>query len=197
MPSAKAMRAFITRKHAGRKRQDGTPDSVHLKRVAALLLTALTKSGEIPRSKELATLIHAALGHDLLEDTAATPKEIAKVAGKEALAFIQNLTNTEGDSHTKHYVRQVQIAPEEARLVKLADLCDNTLQASVSIQTLGTAWMKNYFLPIIDPMRTAILKTRFTKYPKTAALLGNTALLGRAHLEESMRNFTRKGTWIG
>lgn len=197
MTSAKAMRTFITRKHAGRKRQDGTPDSVHLKRVTALLLTALKESGEMPRNKKLATLVHAALGHDLLEDTSASPVEVAKVAGPDALTLIRYLTNTKGDSHTRHYVRQIQTAPEEARLVKLADLCDNTLQASVSIQTLGTVWMKTYFLPIIDPMRNAIVKTRFSKYPKTAALLSNTAVLARAHLEESMLNLNRKGTWIG
>ncbi|HVW82725.1 MAG TPA: HD domain-containing protein [Candidatus Paceibacterota bacterium] len=196
MNSVTKMRTLVTRLHRGRERQDGTPDSVHVKRVAAILTAALKEAGETPPPKKLATLQCAALGHDLLEDTKATPEEIVRIAGEEALALIEQLTNRWGDDHPAPYVRQVRNAPEEARLVKLADLCDNLSQASMNAAGLGSAWMKGYFLPIVDPSRKAVSSTHFSKYPKTARILITSAALARAHLTESLANLRGKN-WLG
>lgn len=179
------MRAYITEKHEGQKRQDGTTAALHVTRVATLITTALKSSGEAD-ARLLEIFEMAGLGHDLLEDTKATREEVGTIAGDEALAIIETLTNTLGDDHPLPFVTQVCAGSEEARLVKLGDLCDNFFHASYSINTLGVPWMHSFFLPIVMPMHDAIQKTPFPKYPKAAAALLSAINLARTHLEKSI-----------
>jgi hypothetical protein len=150
------------------------------------LTAAFEQTGETPPKEALAVLLCAALGHDLLEDTSAKEKEVEDIAGRESVKLIEFLTNRLGDDHPLPYVTQVASAPEEARLIKLCDLTDNLFHGSFSIHTLGVPWMHSYFLPIVDPMREAVIKTEFIRYPKTGALLIATAQIARAHLKESI-----------
>jgi (p)ppGpp synthase/HD superfamily hydrolase len=180
------MQAYIERMHVGQKRQDGTTAATHVTRVATLLEAALTLREEKPDTATLASLVTAALGHDLLEDTAATEEEIRAIAGDTALEYIKTLTNRFGDDHPTEYTTQVVTGSEEARLIKLCDLTDNLFHASYSSALLGVKWMHEYFLPIVDPMREALSKTSFTRYPKTGEHLITVAALARAHLDSSI-----------
>ena len=152
---------------------------------------ALKLSLEMRSSSKRVIIECAALGHDLLEDSPITGVEIESKFSKEVLTYIQELTNTEGDSHTKGYVKQMVKASEEARLIKYADLCDNILHVSYSAHMLGKKWIYDYFLPIVDPMRKAMDKTQFKKYPKTAAILRDMAAFARNHVSESVRQFKK------
>jgi hypothetical protein len=186
MEPVSKMEALTDRLHGGQKRQDGTTNAMHVRRVRTFALRALEESGEKELLKNIAGFECAALGHDLLEDTPATEAEIRELAGEESLRWIKELTNTWGDDHPAPYVEQVKNASEEARLIKYADLCDNTFQASYSSRGLGKEWLTNFFLPIIDPMSKALSGTSFPTYPKTASLLRSAYALARAHLEESI-----------
>lgn len=177
--------SLIERLHTN-TRQDGTPDWLHLKRTAVLLDTAFTYARETP-GVEIRTTVHrAALGHDLLEDTDIPTSHIEEIAGSKALSIIQELTNTWGDENPGPYVEKMRHATEEARLIKLADLCDNIAHASYSSRSLGDAWIRRFFLPIVDPMFDALRNTSFQTYPKTADMLKSYGVLSRAHLEESV-----------
>jgi len=170
-----------------RKRQDGTPDFFHAWRVTQILTEALQSSGECTDEEELLSLRCGALGHDLLEDTDTTEEEIIDVAGNKTLQYIKYLTNAFGDDKTAPYVAQIEKAPEEAKLLKLADLTDNLLHGSFSVRVLGLPWMHSFFLPIVDPMLKMLQNAGFERYPKTAEFLLRSATLARAHLAESMR----------
>ncbi len=180
----------LVEKHLGKQlRKDGSSNALHAKRVRTILVSALDLSGEM-RSRVTKTAIEcAALGHDLLEDSPIQASEIESKFSKEVRAYIQELTNTEGDSHTKGYVRQMVRASEEARLIKYADLCDNILHASYSAHMLGKKWLSDYFLPIVDPMRKALGKTHFKKYPQTASVLRKMTAFAHDHLSESAQQF--------
>lgn len=179
----------LVEKHLGKQlRKDGSSNALHAKRVRTILMSALELSGEMKSKAARVVIECAALGHDLLEDSPVKSREIESKFSPGVLAYIQELTNTEGDSHTNGYVRQMVAAPEEARLIKYADLCDNIFHASYSARALGLKWMKEYFLPIVDPMRKALDTVPFKKYKKTGEILKSGAALARAHLEESIRS---------
>lgn len=180
------MEDIIERAHGMQKRQDGTTNATHVRRVRTILLHVLTVTGELTEENRI-SFNCAALGHDLLEDTEVSNDEVRSIAGEQALAWITELTNAEGDYKTEHYVAQMQVASEEARLVKYADLTDNILHGSYSSATLGRTWLEGFFLPIVDPMRQMLDTTQFVRYPKTAAQLRFHAAMARSHLEESMR----------
>lgn len=180
----------LVEKHLGKQlRKDGSSNALHAKRVRTTLMSAFKISGEMKGKSARDMIECAALGHDLLEDSPISAGEIESKFSKAVLRLIQELTNTEGDSHTKAYVRQMVGASEEARLIKYADLCDNILHVSYSVHMLGKKWLNDYFLPIVDPMRRVLDKTRFNKYPKTAAHLRQMAAFARAQLSESARQF--------
>ena len=184
-----AMEALIERELGGQKRQDGSTNAMHARRVRALTVEALKLAGEMPPSGT-DSIECAALGHDLLEDSQITAAAIEELCGSEALVWIQSLTNTWGDSHAEPYVAQMTAAQEEARLIKYADLTDNIFHASFGIQGLGLKWMKEYFLPIVDPMREKMDTIPFSRYPGASRILKMSSALARAHLEEYIRIYS-------
>ena len=174
----------MERLQGGQKRESGDSNALHVMRVRTLVMGAYAAAQE--NVDYMQAIEVAALGHDLLEDTNITEEEIKNLFGERSLKFIKELTNKNGDSHTKDYVQQMSAASEEARLIKYADLCDNLFHASYSARILGTAWMRTYFLPIVDPMLEMLDGTSFLKFPKTAGALRATAKLARAHLDQSI-----------
>lgn len=185
MNPVEVLEYLVEEKHGAQLRQDGSSNALHVKRVRAILMSALTQSDELPEGQALEC---GALGHDLLEDTDVTEEELQQLVSPDALRFIKEMTNIEGDSHTEQYVRQLVSASEEARLIKYADLTDNTFHASYHAKGLGVEWMQSFFLPIIDPMREALRNTTFTRYPKTSVLLRSEAETAREHLGETLKN---------
>lgn len=160
---------FAQKKHKGQFRDNGLPAWHHLVRVSAILERVFqeTKEGS---AKERETIVCAALGHDLFEDTDATEKEILEIFDARGLALIKGMTNRWGDKERKKYIRQMIQSEEAIRLTKLADLYDNITSVAYNLKSLGLPWTENYFLPIVTPMRHAVVKTRFRKYKKTAFL---------------------------
>lgn len=161
---------FVQHHHRGQFRAGRSPVWQHLARVSQLLEVALddAKEGSV---NERFTIVLAALGHDLLEDTHAKEKETRKVFGKRGYELIEGMTNRWGDKNVKPYVRQVCLAEEAVRLIKLSDLYDNMTSVVYLLPLLGKKWATSYFLPIVDPMHKAVSKTRFLHYRKTALLL--------------------------
>jgi (p)ppGpp synthase/HD superfamily hydrolase len=182
----------LVEKHLGAQlRKDGSSNALHAKRVRTTLMSAVDQTGEMRKKREQDVMQCAALGHDLLEDSMIQVGEIEAKFGKEVSKIIQELTNTEGDSHTKAYVTQMANASDEARLIKYADLCDNIFHVSYSVHMLGKKWLNDYFLPIVDPMRKELDKTKFKKYQKTGSLLLLLADFARFILSECARNYKK------
>jgi hypothetical protein len=177
---------LVEERLGSQKRNDGSSNADHAKRVRAVLLGAFAATGEQPANAY--ALEVGALGHDLLEDSPITREELRECVGEAGLQFIEEMTNTEGDDHITGYVAQILAASEEARLIKYADLCDNLLHASYQVPLFKSGWMDGFFLPIVDPMREAVGTTSFTAYPKTAELLRGMAEVARAHLAQSIKN---------
>ena len=176
------MEALVERLQGGQKRESGDSNALHVMRVRTFLIGALAATRE--NADNVQDIEIAALGHDLLEDTKITEEEIKNSFGKRSLKLIKELTNKNGDSHTEDYIQQMSGASEEARLIKYADLCDNLFHASYSTRVLGVSWIHTYFLPIVDPMREALDRTSFEKFPKTAETLRTTARLARSNLSQ-------------
>lgn len=179
------MLTLVKEKLSAQLRRNGDSNALHAQRVRAILEGAAQMTGEIP-SDMPGTVVCAALGHDLLEDSDVTEEAIERIVGPDALEIIKELTNQDGDVHTEGYIQQMTMASEEARLIKYADLIDNTLHASFDAHGLGHQWMTSYFLPIIDPMAAALDATSFMKFPRTAALLRHMRKIARQHLEVSI-----------
>lgn len=161
---------YTQQKHRGQVRADNTPVWLHCFRVASLLEYVLKTTGEGAKN-DYGAIILAGLGHDLLEDTTATEDKVKKIFGQRATGLICTLTNDWGDDKVQPYVQKVSTAEESVRLIKLADLCDNFWHATYNASLLGHRWIKNTFLPIVEPMRKAISKTSFTTYPQSAGIL--------------------------
>ncbi len=179
---------FVKKKHAGQFRANKVPVWHHLARVSKLLELILEKNRE-GKSKERFTIILAALGHDLIEDTKVTDTEIVKIFGVDGFELIEGMTNEWGDKFKAPYIRKVLRAPEGVRLIKLADLYDNIVGVVYNLKKLGSAWTKSYFLPIVMPMQKALRKSDFRTYKKTANLLNSMVELGLNLLIEEVRRY--------
>ena len=161
---------FVQEKHRRQFRAGGVPVWHHLVRVSRLLNICFenTKEGN---ARERFVVSLAALGHDLLEDTNAEEKETRDVFDDYGYELICGMTNRWGDKDVGLYVRQMRGAEEAVRIIKLADLYDNISNVTYNLKLLGLRWTHSYFLPIVEPMRKMIIKTRFGKYKKTANTL--------------------------
>ena len=161
--------ALVKRIHSGQMRGDGTePAWHHLDRVSRVLEHILDEESE--GTKEEREVIHlSALGHDSLEDTTVTRKELEKCFGMEGTKLIQGMTNTLGDHHdVRPYVKQICASAEGVRLIKLADLYDNCTSVSYGLFALGVKWTRSFFLPIVEPMVKAVTVTKFSVFPRSS-----------------------------
>lgn len=179
---------FVKQKHRGQFRAGEVPAWHHLLRVSYLLDFVLKQTGE-GNSKERFIISLSALGHDLLEDTNAKEDEIRSIFGESCLELILGTTNRWGDKKQTPYVRQVVLAEEAVRLIKLADLYDNISNTTYSLYILGRKWTTSYFLPIVLPMRRAIIKTKFYRYRKSAEHLISLVNAATMLLEKELRNY--------
>ncbi len=159
---------FFKELHKNQKYSDGAPYWPHLLRVGLLVKNTLeiNKEGS-KKEKEIITI--AAFGHDSLEDTNVTENILRKKFGEEITKIILGMTNHEGDAHTSRYVSQVCSSDEKVRLIKLADICINLMRIMHSGD--DKIFLKSKILPIMQPMHKRIIKTKFTKYGKSAGQL--------------------------
>ena len=163
------MEEIIEQYHKGQTRNGGkTPYTVHLYGVESILSSLIDKGGEITDPSLISDLKNGALGHDLLEDTDVPKELIAKTANERTLSLIKEVTNPDDDSHTERYMDQLKNSSEEGRLIKYADLIDNTFSVAYGLQDLGRDWAENFYLPIMKNTKKMLAETAFEKYPKTA-----------------------------
>ena len=179
------------------QRRNHNPDipyTEHLYGVASVLQTIAENCKEIPE-KELNILIQAALGHDLLEDTAIQENRIRWEINEEVLQLIKELTNPNDDAHLDEYMKKLASDSEEARLIKYADLIENTSSFCYSLHEPNIESpiqrAKDFYIPILTETTEVLAETSFEKYPKTAEALRLTLkvytnlLLSRIELLES------------
>jgi GTP diphosphokinase / guanosine-3',5'-bis(diphosphate) 3'-diphosphatase len=115
-------REFSAAKHAQQTRKyTGEPYFVHLEAVANLL----ERNGIVDRE-----IIAAAYLHDTVEDTETTIQELMEEFGENVAELVYWLTDDEKGRRKARKIMsawRLGRAPWEAKLVKLADLIDNTL----------------------------------------------------------------------
>ncbi|MBR6873933.1 MAG: hypothetical protein IKN17_10550 [Ruminococcus sp.] len=166
------MNQLIEAGHLGQYRNaKDTPYTDHLRGVASVLLSAQSLTREIRDEQLVQDMINAALGHDLIEDTYVTEEDIVSAAGERTLSLIKELTNPVDDAHTDEYMAQLSSASEEARLVKYADLIENTLSVSYNLFRLEKEWVETFYLPILNRTESVLRVTEFEDYPETALLM--------------------------
>lgn len=163
------MEEIIEQYHKNQTRNGGkTPCTVHLYGVESIISSLIDKGGEITDSSLISDLKNGALGHDLLEDTDIPEESIVKFANERTLSLIKEVTNPDDDLHTERYMAQLESASEEGRLIKYADLIDNTFSVAYGLQDLGKDWAENFYLPIMKKTKEVLARTSFERYPKTA-----------------------------
>jgi GTP diphosphokinase / guanosine-3',5'-bis(diphosphate) 3'-diphosphatase len=157
---------FVRRKHRGQVRAGGVPVWHHVARVADILALVLNQTGE-GSEEERWTICHAALGHDLLEDTDATLEEVKEIFGERGFELIVGMTDDWDSNSPSLYVDKVMASDEPVQLTKLADLFDNYTSAAHNLHTLGLQWAREYFMPIVGPMADSLAVTPFKEYLET------------------------------
>lgn len=163
---------------------EAVPYTEHLYGVASIVSSVLDITGEITDESLRQDIFYAALGHDLLEDTDATDEEIVSASSSRTLAIIKELTNPADDSHTDEYMTQISSATEAARIVKYADLIENTMSVAYNLHILEKEWLGTIYLPILNKTTQVLQNTEFHKYPQTASLLRNMLLVNSNVLKD-------------
>lgn len=115
--------AFATRMHGSQVRKyTGEPYVLHCIEVAGLVASVTSDAG----------IISAALLHDTVEDTPATPSDLYREFGHEVEQLVKWVTDVskpgDGNRSTRKGIDRamLSLAPPEAKTIKLADLCSNT-----------------------------------------------------------------------
>lgn len=173
------MKVLIKQYHAMQNRNNNpeTPYTEHLHGVASILETIVENEKEISDDM-LNIMIQAALGHDLLEDTAINEDTLERTVDDDVLLLINELTNPNDDAHTDEYMDKLAQASEEARLIKYADLIENTSSFCYSLHEANldnpAQRAKEFYLPILTRTTDVLANTSFELYPKTAEAMQKT-----------------------
>lgn len=119
--------------HQHQLRKDGaTPYICHPIRVA---LTVRQEFGE-----EDATLLAAALLHDVIEDTTCDYDDVEAVCGREVATLVASLskdTRLREDIREQQYAEQIRKSDWRTRLIKLADVYDNLTDGAEAEQEVN------------------------------------------------------------
>lgn len=185
------MDRLVSKYHSQQLRNDrGTylpakiPYPDHLYGVKSILLSALHKTKECQNQYLLEDMCNAALGHDLLKDTDITEAEISESTNEHVLALIKEITNPVDDAHTEQYMEQLKNASEEARLIKYADLIENTTSVAYNYYDLGEQWVHKFYTPMLSTTCEVLAKTQFTTYHRTADFMRDTLSIYKNLLKE-------------
>ena len=117
--------SFAARAHKGQIRKDGaTPYVSHCFRVCFILRDVFGVTDE-------ETLIAAVL-HDTIEDTTTDFDDLEKKFGNKVASWVSLLSKDkrkQENERERDYFRTLENAPNEVKLIKLADILDNLLDA--------------------------------------------------------------------
>lgn len=142
----------------------------HAFKTARYFKKTAEKFSEISKQK-LYKLTLASLGHDLLEDTKVTRKQIKAIWGTRVLDYIQALTNEKGDNNYKPYIKRLKNSSEEIVLIKLADIYTNVDNSIKHFDNFEKKWINNFWLPLLAAYERALFNKKFKKYSQTASLM--------------------------
>ena len=117
--------SFAARKHIGQFRKDNeTPYISHTFRVAMILSQVFGVKDE--------RILAAAVLHDTIEDTTTDYDDIEKEFGKEIAVWVGMLSKDKRKQEKEReeaYLKVLAQAPDEVKLIKLADVYDNSIDA--------------------------------------------------------------------
>ncbi len=193
------MITITTKAHSGQYRNDGkVPYVQHCLNVAEVLTNVLKQNNETPPKQKLETLQLIGLGHDLFEDTSVGPREISQQFSNEISEGIDSLSNYDGDDNTKNYLKKIKDSSDETKLIKTADLVDNTLSVYYGLHDLGVSWVSSFYLPIAKATDRTLRNSSNDAYPKSYESLLDThqiwlkMLIQRAEQPREQELFTKK-----
>ncbi|MFH0769791.1 MAG: hypothetical protein V1926_00255 [Candidatus Peregrinibacteria bacterium] len=177
---------LVKKEHEGQMRAGGQHQWEHCLSVAQELENALDSETDLPQKKRREFVL-GALGHDLYEDTTIRPEQVIAQYGMDVHERIRGLTNEKGDTDVGSYVEHMHSAPEEDRLIKLADLWHNYSSVAKNRKELGKEWIEGWFLPIVEPMYAQVTSTQFNRYPRAAEILTRRAGDARKMLLDTIK----------
>lgn len=156
--------------HGSQRYVDKGPYWHHCWRVGMLLDAAThdAEEGSEENGRERQELLLAGFCHDVVEDTKATVNDINQWHGSRVALIVEHLTD---DGDLDRYVEHVAAAPEDARLVKLADLIDNYNRLAHKGCDNNIDWLRKNALNRMEPMADAMLATRFHRWKRTGESL--------------------------
>lgn len=125
---------YAEKKHRGQTRKDAaaSPYIGHPLAVMEMLWSA----GEV---RDVVVLAAAVL-HDTIEDTAATPGEIEELFGAEILAIVQELTDDKDLSKEERKRLQVEHAPDKSPAAAQIKIVDKTVNIRDIVDTPPDDW---------------------------------------------------------
>jgi (p)ppGpp synthase/HD superfamily hydrolase len=176
------MLSLVKYYHPTQTRDGGTvPYWTHCDRVAELLRFLLGRYEEGSPGERTSVPL-AALGHDLYEDTEISRHQIVDEFGAEVDQLIEQVTNRFPPGKIAKYVQHLTAASEEARLIKLADLCDNYWSSAYALARNGLEWTQQELWPVLEPQWQALKEQSCEAFPRTAQHLKQAVELGRRQL---------------
>lgn len=117
--------SFASRAHEGQFRKDGkTPYASHPFRVCLTLVHVFKVID--------AHVLTAAVLHDTIEDTTTDYDDIEKKFGEQIARWVGLLSKDKRITEAERepaYMKQLEAAPAEVKLIKLADIYDNVMDA--------------------------------------------------------------------
>lgn len=139
------------------------PKWLHSFEVMYFLATQLTPEIQPQAQKQL---LRAALGHDLLEDTALTCAALEKQWGTRTSSWIHDLTKFAADgSDSRDYIHHLAGCNEHVWLVKLADIYCNAQNTIRVYDTVDTVWLDQFWLPLLKQYLDWIEQLTWKKTP--------------------------------
>jgi (p)ppGpp synthase/HD superfamily hydrolase len=138
---------FAQQKHEGQLRNGSSPFVIHPVRIANILMSEW--------SCDDASIISAALLHDVVESTQTTIKEVKDKFGDPIGKLVDGMTMWKGSETYEIYCKRVARGPEPLRLIKCADVIDNLRSWPEFAETtdgLSRWWrsVNDYVLPIAE-----------------------------------------------
>jgi hypothetical protein len=156
-----AMKALLGKAHADKHAHVRIG---HATGVSELVDQVLTESGECPDPVLQGELAAAALGHDLYEDTTIDRDHVKRLGARVDLV-IDGLTVRDRSQPAPVLDRNLI---EAARLIKIADLVENTVAVTRDLPRLGTDWARKRFVPTLTSVGQTVQAAGFSRYPASA-----------------------------